>query len=100
MRQMRKMAPSTVTSYTNLTIVFFACGVMFLSGQSFNFWKEFTLESWMLLFLVGLITCVHQNVQLIASANQTPSKLANLSFLPNMWQFAIDWMIIGAVFSN
>lgn len=66
---MRKMNPSSVTCYTNMAIVAFSCVMLLMSGQSFLFFKELTLESWVLLFTVGLITCVHQNVQLIASAN-------------------------------
>jgi drug/metabolite transporter (DMT)-like permease len=59
MRQMRKMNPSSVTCYTNMAIVVFSIVMLLLSGQSFSFFKDLTLESWVLLFSVGLITCVH-----------------------------------------
>lgn len=58
------------------------------------------MQSWMLLVLIGVLTISHQNVKMIAFRYEDPSKLQTIAFLPNVYQFAIDWLILQAVFTG
>ena len=37
---------------------------------------------------------------MIAFKYEDPSKLQTIAFLPTIWQFAIDWLVLDAAFSG
>ena len=57
-------------------------------------------RSWLLLVAIGVITIAHQNVKLLAFRFSDPSKLPMIAFLPNVWMFLIDWLLMGAMFTG
>lgn len=94
------MNPNTVTAYQNITLLGFACFMLLVKNQNFDFMLSFDLQSWFLLLLVGVITILHQNVKLMAFRYADPSKLQTISFLPNIWMFLIDWLALDAAFTG
>jgi hypothetical protein len=59
----------------------------------------FDWQSWVILVMIGIITISSQNVKLIAFRYEDPSKLQTIAFLPTIWQFAIDWIVLNAAFT-
>jgi EamA domain-containing membrane protein RarD len=99
MRQMRKMNHNTVTAYQNITLLAFACVMLYLQNSNYDFMLTFDWQSWLLLIVIGVVTILHQNVKMIAFRYEDPSKLQTIAFLPNILQFSIDWIILNADFT-
>jgi drug/metabolite transporter (DMT)-like permease len=75
LRQMRKMDHNTVTAYQNITLFVFALMVLVFEGENFTFLIALDFRSILILFLIGCVTTLHQNVKMIAFKNLEPSKL-------------------------
>lgn len=73
---------------------------MSLSGLSFDFVWTLSLEAWVFLCASCFLTLLTQMAKATAFKNSESARLQKLSFLPNVWQFSIDLVILGVVFST
>lgn len=73
---------------------------MLFSGVSFGFIFQLTAVSWALVLISSLTTLMTQLSKFKAFKYQQASKLQNLAFVPNLWQFMIDLLIMSVVFTQ
>jgi len=69
------------------------------SGLSFDFVWTLSREAWLYLVLSCLLTILTQLAKANAFKYCESAPLQKLSFLPNVWQFSIDLVILGVAFS-
>lgn len=72
---------------------------MLAYGLDFNFMFEFGLEAWGLAIASALLTIFTQTAKFTAFKYQQASQLQKLAFVPNVWQFGVDLLILGLAFS-
>lgn len=100
MRMMRKMPEKTVSTYLNFTLAFALFFIILSEGEdAFGFMLEFDLATWVLITLAGLFSIMIQVVKFLAFRYEEVSKLQKLAFLPNVWQFAIDFFVLNLAFT-
>ena len=73
---------------------------MLISGLSFDFVWTLSGTAWFYLSLSCSLTILTQLAKATAFKYSESKRLQPLSFLPNVWQFAIDLFILGVVFSG
>ena len=100
MRKMRKMPEQLCSAYQNMSLSLLAALYMLVSGLSFDFIWTLSSEAWMYLVLSCSLTILTQLAKASAFRYSESSRLQKLSFLPNVWQFAIDLIILSVVFSK
>lgn len=100
MRKMRKMPEQLCSAYQNLSLSLLACIYMFASGLSFDFIWTLSSQAWLYLCLSCSLTILTQLAKANAFKYSESSRLQKLSFLPNVWQFSIDLIILSVAFST
>ena len=73
---------------------------MIFQGVSFDFVYEFSLTTWALLATSSLLTVCTQTAKFKAFRYHEASQLQKMAFLPNVWQFGIDLVIVQLTFSG
>ena len=73
---------------------------MFATGLTFSFVWELSTGAWLYLVLSCALTVVSQLVKAMAYKYCETAPLQKLSFLPNVWQFFIDLIILSVAFST
>ena len=95
MRKMKDMHFLVVSAYVNLFLALISIFWVSLSPiMNFDFLWEITLKGWLLFFIVGVLSVGEQTIKFTALKNQEATKLQRLSFLPNLWQFLLDLVLI------
>lgn len=100
MRKMKKMPEQLCSAYQNVTLALLASFYMALSGLSFDFVWSLSTEAWMWLLASCSLTLLTQMAKATAFKNSESARLQKLSFLPNVWQFGIDMMLLSVAFST
>lgn len=100
MRKMKKMPEQLCSAYQNLTLALLASVYMALSGLSFDFVWTLSSEAWIFLVASCMLTLLTQMAKATAFKHSESARLQKLSFLPNVWQFAIDMIILSIAFST
>jgi len=100
MRKMRKMPEQLCSAYQNLTLSLLAALYMLATGLSFDFIWTLSNEAWMYLVISCSLTILTQLAKASAFRYSESSRLQKLSFLPNVWQFAIDLLILSVLFTK
>lgn len=100
MRQMRKMPEQLCSAYQNLTLTLLACVYMLCSGLSFTFIYDLSSTAWLYLCLSCALTILTQLAKANAFKYSESSRLQKHSFLPNLWNFSIDLVILSVAFST
>ncbi len=99
MRQMRKMPETTCSTYQNLSLAVLSGACMLGLGLPFDFFLEFTWQAWLLVLASSLLTILTQTAKFAAFKYHQASALQKLAFVPNVWQFMGDLLILGCTFS-
>ena len=100
MRKMRRLPEIVCTSYSNVTLALISGAAMILHRESFSFMFEFTLQTWILIVVSSILTVLSSTTKFTALKYQKASDLQVLAFVPNLWQFLIDLIIINLSFSK
>ena len=100
MRKMRKMPEKLCSTYQNLSLALLASVYMLIAGLSFDFVWTLNGAAWFYLCLSCSLTILTQLAKATAFKYSESSKLQPLSFLPNVWQFAIDAVILSVAFTT
>ena len=100
MRQMRKMPEQLCSAYQNLTLSLLACVYMVASGMSFDFVWQLNSSAWMYLTISCALTILTQIAKASAFKYSESARLQKHSFLPNLWNFSIDLLILSVAFST
>ena len=100
MRKMKKMPEQLCSAYQNMTLTLLASVYMLFTGLSFDFVKTLSMEAWLYLCLSCGLTILTQIAKANAFKYSESARLQKLSFLPNVWQFSIDLLILGVAFST
>ena len=100
MRKMRKMPEQLCSAYQNLTLSLLAALYMLATGLSFDFIWTLSNEAWMYLVISCSLTILTQLAKASAFRYSESSRLQKLSYLPNVWQFAIDLLILSVLFTK
>ena len=100
MRKMKKMPEELCSAYQNMSLALLAACYMMLSGLSFDFVYELSSAAWIWLVASCLLTILTQNAKAKAFKYSESARLQKLSFLPNVWQFSIDMIVLSVVFST
>lgn len=66
MRQMRKLPETCASNYCNLSLFLFALTIMLLTGESFGYLKDFTIQTWALISLSCIFTIAGQITKALA----------------------------------
>lgn len=99
-RKMKKNHPLAVTCYTNVLLgVVSAIGIQVSKGYDYSFMSELSVWSWVLIGLAGLFTIFENTAKQLAFRYEEAAKLQKLAFLPNVWNFSADKLIIGNTFA-
>lgn len=94
------MGESVVSFYLQLSLTILIGTMMFLQNATFSFIYEFTAGAWIFLIGSAIINILGSMTKFIAIKYHKTSDLQKLAFLPNVWQFIIDIVIMHAVFSG
>jgi len=100
-RLMKKNHFMVMTTYTG--IVLFVSSTIFVtisSTMDFGFLTEFSWASWGLVLLAAILTILENVSKFLAFKYQEASKLQKLAFLPNVWAFTVDLLVIHSHFST
>ena len=99
-RKMKKNHPLAQTCYSNLILgVVSFVGVKSSSTMDYSFVPDLTALSWFLFFIGGLFTIFEHTSKFLAFRYQEAAKLQKLAFLPNVWNFVIDFCFVHTEFS-
>jgi len=94
MRKMRKMPEDLVSCYVNFTLAIGTSLVMYMTGEDFLFFLDFSPAMWVLIVITSALSVIIQQLKYKAFRYQEASKLQKLSFLPNVWQFSVDCLVL------
>ena len=94
MRMMRKMPETTASFYQNIALFVIAGVFMLFEGTSFLFMWHFSLVSWLTITLSALFTILTYTTKATALKYHKASSLQKLAFVPNVFQFIIDLLIL------
>lgn len=95
MRKMRRLPETCASTYCNMSLFLLSFGVMVAMEVEFSFILNFSVQTWIMIVLSCTFTIMAQITKAIAFKYQPASKLQNLAFVPNLWQFMIDVTLIG-----
>ena len=73
---------------------------MLIAGLSFDFVWTLSGQAWLYLSLSCSLTILTQLAKATAFKYSESSRLQPLSFLPNVWQFGIDLLILSVAFTS
>jgi len=95
MRKMKEMHYMVVSTYKNIFMAFFSISMIVASPNlDFKFVQELTAKQWLLFVLLGLMMIGDLTLKFSALKFQQASKLQKLAFLPCVWQFLIDLLLV------
>jgi len=100
LRRLRKMPEQVCSAYQNLSLTLIASIYMLATGLSFEFVYTLSSSAWLYLVLSCALTVVTQLVKAKAYKYCETAPLQKLAFLPNVWQFGIDLIIMNVAFST
>ena len=100
MRQMRKMPEQLCSAYQNLTLTLLASVYMLCTRLNFDFISGLSSTAWLYLCLSCALTIMTQLAKANAFKYSESSRLQKHSFLPNLWNFSIDLIILSVAFSS
>ena len=100
MRQMRKMPEQLCSAYQNLTLTVLASVYMLATGLSFDFVWTLSSQAWLYLCISCGLTILTQLAKASAFKFSESARLQKHSFLPNLWNFSIDLLILSVAFST
>ena len=97
---MRKMPEQLCSAYQNLSLTLLASVYMLASGLSFDFVTSLSNEAWLYLCISCALTILTQLAKANAFKFSESARLQKHSFLPNLWNFSIDLLILFVAFST
>jgi drug/metabolite transporter (DMT)-like permease len=97
---MRKLSEAVVSTYVQIVLTVTIGVLMYIQGANFNFLAEFSLVQWILLIAASIVQIFKSMTKFLACRYHTASDLQKLAFLPNVWTFLIDVLILKATFSG
>lgn len=100
MRRMRKMPEQLCSTYQNLSLSLIFGAALVLTGEGFEFIAALSLKAWLYLTLSCSLTILTQLAKFNAFKFCEAQPLQKLSFLPNVWQFGVDLLILSVVFTK
>lgn len=100
MRKMRKMPEQLCSSYQNVSLTLIFGTALMLTGEGFSFMAQLSSTAWFYLVLSCTLTIVTQLLKFNAFKYCEAQPLQKLSFLPNVWQFGVDLLILSVVFTQ
>ncbi len=100
MRKMRRLPEIVCATYSNITLSVLSAVVMLIHKESFSIFFDFSFETWVLIVVSSALTVLSSTTKFTALKFQKASDLQVLAFVPNLWQFLIDLIIINLSFSN
>merc|ERR1711997_1243933 len=96
---MKKNHPLAVTCYSNVLLGISAViGIQCYDHIEYEFIGELSAWSWVLIGLAGVCTIFENTAKFMAFRYEEAAKLQKLAFLPNVWNFFIDLLVINAAF--
>ena len=99
MRGMAKMPESLCSTYQQFSLALFSGIYLYATGSDFHFMKEFSTLLWVLLVASAGLTIFQQSTKYFAFKYSPVPPLMKYNFLPNVWQFFIDLLILHNHFS-
>ena len=93
------MPEQLCSAYQNLSIMLLSAIYMMATGLSFSFVYELSTSAWLYLGISCALTVVTQLVKALAYKYCETAPLQKLAFLPNVWQFGIDLIILQVAFT-
>jgi hypothetical protein len=100
MRKMRRLPETVCTTYSNVSLSLISGIAIVLHGEGFTKIFEFTLETWVIVLISSVLTVLSSTSKFTALKYQKASDLQVFAFVPNLWQFLIDLLIINLSFSK
>ena len=98
-RKMKKNHPMAQACYTNLLLgIVSVIGVQLYEHISYTYFANFSAVSWVLITLAGIFTIFENTAKFMAFRYEEAAKLQKLAFLPNVWNFMIDLIVVQAKF--
>ena len=96
---MKKNHPLAVTCYSSLLLGLASfIGISFYDHITFEFVRELSAWSYVLIGLAGVCTIFENTAKFLAFRYEEAAKLQKLAFLPNVWNFSIDGLVFHAQF--
>ena len=99
MRGMRKLPESCCSTYMQFSVALIAGIYLSAMGKDFRFMVEFSVYMWILLIASSATTLLQQLTKYYAFKYSPVPPLMKYNFLPNVWQFFIDLLILHNHFS-
>lgn len=98
-RKMKNNHPMAQACYTNLLLgIVSLIGIACFPHINFDFIYSFSFLSWVLVTFAGIFTIFENTAKFMAFRYEEAAKLQKLAFLPNVWNFLIDLLVIKATF--
>jgi len=99
LRKLRKMPEQLCSTYQNLMLTVLASIYMLSTGLSFDFVYTLSGQAWLFVVLSCSLTILGSVTKALAFKYCESAPLQKLSFLPNVWQFLIDLIVMSVAFS-
>ena len=99
-RMMRRNHAFTLTCYTNVVLLFVSVIGIYLTQIDYSFIYGLELGSWLLITAAGVMTIGEHIGKFMAFRYYKAAPLQKLSFLPNVWNFLIDLIIVHVDFAT
>ena len=100
-RKMKKNHPLAVTCYSNLLLgTVSIIGVQCYEHINYDFLWTLSWASWLLITLAGIFTIFENTLKFLAFRYEEAAKLQKLAFLPNVWNFSVDGLILHTTFGS
>ena len=85
--------------YTNLLLgIVSVIGIQLNDHLNYEYIKALGGVSWVLITLAGVCTIFENTAKFMAFRYEEAAKLQKLAFLPNVWNFFIDLLVMQAKF--
>ena len=100
-RKMKQNHPFTLPIYTALVLLIMSIiGIVAIEkGFDFSYALELSWGTWGLFALAGLFTIFENATKFLAFRYHEAAPLQKLAFLPNVWSFSVDAIILSKSFA-
>ena len=99
-RKMKRNHAFTLTCYTNVVLLITSTLGIWLTGIGYEFINELSYASYGLITLAGIMTIFEHIGKFMAFRYYEAAPLQKLSFLPNVWNFTVDLLIMHVDFAT
>ena len=100
MRKMRKLPEIVCSTYSSLSLALISGLAILLTGEDLKIIFAFTYETWVLIVISSVLTVLSSTTKFAALRYSKASDVQVFAFLPNIWQFLVDFLIFNLSFTN